>query len=81
MGWPSVAEVPFDKRAAAANGVKFGFGELASSPGVVSLAHDLLLKPANGPSVAVRPHWRNALAATVNRFTGGTQIRQFLPSV
>jgi hypothetical protein len=42
------------------------------------LAHDFLHpSSADHPSL-VRPHWRDAVAAPVNRFTGGTQIRQFV---
>jgi hypothetical protein len=38
-----------------------------------------LLQPANGSSSRrARPHWRNALAAPVNPFTDGTQIRHFV---
>ena len=29
----------------------------------------------------MRAHWLNALAATVNRFTGGTQIRHFVMAI
>jgi hypothetical protein len=29
----------------------------------------------------VRPHWRNAVAAAVNRFTGDTQIRHFVMAI
>src|SRR5262245_38959241 len=45
--------------------------------------HDYLLPrsiwPANGS--LVREHWRNSLAATVKRFTGGTQIRHFVMAI
>jgi hypothetical protein len=42
---------------------------------------DLLHASQRGPSVAVRPHWLNALAATVNRFTGGTPIDIFVMAI
>ena len=29
----------------------------------------------------MRPHWLNALGPTVNRFTGGTQIRHFVIAI
>jgi hypothetical protein len=29
----------------------------------------------------VRPHWRNALGATVKRFTGRAQIRHFVMAI
>jgi hypothetical protein len=29
----------------------------------------------------VQPHWRNGLTATVNRFTGCTQIRHFVMAI
>jgi hypothetical protein len=39
----------------------------------MALAHDLSSsKPAWTIQSLVRPHWLNTLAATVNRFTGGT---------
>ena len=29
----------------------------------------------------MRPHWRNVVAAPVNRFTGGGQIRHFVMTI
>jgi len=35
-------------------------------------------KPARAIQSLVRAHWLNARGVTVNRFTGGTQIRHFV---
>jgi hypothetical protein len=40
--------------------------------GIVGLAHRHLHPTLASVIAGVRPHWRNALTATVNRFTGGT---------
>ena len=39
------------------------------------------IKPARTIQSLVRPHWRNARAVTVNRFTGGAQIRHFVMAI
>src|SRR5215510_12124715 len=38
------------------------------------------IQSADHPSL-VRPHWRNAAAAPVKQFTGGTQIRHFVMAI
>ena len=47
------------------------------------LAHDLLhqARRTDPSNRSVQPHWRNGLTATVNRFTGCTQIRHFVMAI
>jgi endonuclease YncB( thermonuclease family) len=47
----------------------------------VSLAHDLLHPSTQDHSSLWRPRWLNALHGTVNRFTGGAQIRHFVMAI
>src|SRR5262245_27163439 len=48
----------------------------------MALAHDLsTARPAWTIQSLVRPHWRNAVAARVNRFTGGVRIEHFVMAI
>jgi hypothetical protein len=55
--------------------------ERGDPPNVVGLGHDLLHPSQRGPSVAVRPYRRSALAATVTLITGRSQIRHFVMAI
>jgi hypothetical protein len=52
---------------------------LGASPSVLHVVLVMILSILASADIQwlVRPHWRNAVAAPVNPFTGGSQIRHF----